>query len=70
MPKYNCVDLKNVWEGVIPKYFMDLKKLMGGGGGYAKYNCMDLKKCWGGGGMPKKIIFYGLEKMLGGGRLC
>ena len=44
----NFMDLKCWWgggEGVMPKYFMDLKKILGGV--MPKY-FIDLKKCWGG----------------------
>ena len=57
------MDLKKCWGGgVMPKYFMDLKKNVGGGGGVMPKYFMDLKKCWEG----YAKIFYGLEKMFGG----
>ena len=42
--------------GVMPKYFMDLKKNVGGGGFMPKY-FMDLKKCWGVGGLCQNILW-------------
>ena len=66
------MDLKKCWwgGGVMPKYFMDLKKCWGV---MPKY-VMDLKKCWGVekclGGMPTNFV-YGFEKKIwGGGWLC
>ena len=58
------MDLKKCWwgGGVMPKYSMDLKKMLGGGGGFMPKYFMDMKKCWEGGYAK---IFYGLEKMLG-----
>ena len=57
--------LENCWGGGVPTNFMDLKKMLVGGGVMPKY-FMHLKKMLGGGGYAQ--IFYGLEKMLGG--LC
>ena len=51
-----------VGGGVMPKYFMDLKKNVGGGGGYAKI-FYGLEKMLGGGVMPK--YFMDLKKCWG-----
>ena len=67
----------------MPKYFMDLKKNVGGGGVYAKifYGLekmlggggvmpkyfMDLKKCL---GVCQQILCMDFKKKLGGGWLC
>ena len=61
------MDLKNVGGGggVMPKYFRDLKKMLGrGGGGYTQI-FYRLEKCWGGGGMPTN--FMDLKIVEGGG---
>ena len=49
--------------GVMPKYFMDLKKKCWGGGVYAKI-FYGLEKMFG--GMPTNFV-YGLKKKIGGG---
>ena len=55
--------------GVMPKYFMDLKKNVGGGGGgvYAKI-FYGLEKMLGGGVMPK--YFMDLKKCCGVENVC
>ena len=57
------MDLKNVGGGVMPKYFRDLKKMLGGEG-YTQI-FYRLEKCWGGGGMPTN--FMDLKIVEGGG---
>ena len=53
--KYISVLEKNVGGGVMPKYFMDVKKCCSGEGGLG-LNLMGLIKCWGGEGSNPKYF--------------
>ena len=50
-----------MFGGVMPKYFRDLKKNVGGGGWLCP-NILDFKNVSGGGGYANK--FYGLKKIV------